>query len=454
MFLRRLSDRSLDHYPANTQRIWYLALTLIAIITLYYEFVTLTSVAPLVQAHFHLSLQQYGYILILANILGALAALVGSLSDRIGRANLIVLGLLVSGACTLATAQASSLWLFLVLYCGVGFLDGMMITLTVALMRDFSPRLGRAAAMGFWIVGPFAGSFLATWVASLTLPIYHSWQSQYVIAGSIGLVMFLVCLVGLRDLSAGLRDQVMESLREKALVEARASSIDLDAAVKHPWRQMLRPRILIIALGINLFLLLSFGARGFFVIFLSTSFKFPLAEANGMVSTFFVAIAISAVVVGFLSDAARVRKPFMLSGAIALIIVTLLFISRIGQPTNAALMTVLLTLMGISSSLVYAPWLASFTETIESINPSLVATGSAVEVFIARWIATIAILALPLVVGKGQGWETWWWVCVVGQILFLPTILLASGYWNPVQARAAANAREPAETSEVQPHAG
>src|SRR5207237_8748021 len=123
--------------------------------------------------------------------LAALAGLVGSLSDRIGRANLIVVGLLVGGACTLATAQASSLWPFLFLYWGVGFLDGIMVTLTVALMRDFTPRLGRAAAMGFWLVGPVGGSFLATWVASLTLPIYHTWQSQYVIAGSIGLVVFL-----------------------------------------------------------------------------------------------------------------------------------------------------------------------------------------------------------------------------------------------------------------------
>ncbi len=447
-----LWHRSLDHYPANTRRIWYLALTVIATITLYYQSLALGSVAPLVQAHFHLSLSYYAYSLILANILGALAALVGSLSDRIGRANLLVFGLLVTGVFTLAMSFATSLWPFLLLYWGLGFMDGIMITVTIAIVRDFSPRLGRAAAMGFWTVGPVGGSFLAALVASLTLPIYHTWQSQYVIAGSVGLVVSLVCLLGLRELSAGMRDQVMNSLRDKALVEARASSIDVEAALKHPWRQMLRPRLLIISFGIDLFLLIYFIARGFFVIFLSTSFKFPLAQANGMVSIFFVAIVITAVAVGFLSDATHVRKPYMLVGTSALIIVTLLFISRIGQPTSAALMTVLLTLMGICISIAYVPWLAAYTETVEDINPALVATGAAVEVFLARWVATIAILALPLVVGSGQGWWTWWWVCVTGQVLFLPTILLASGYWSPLRARWDARARVRAETAEAQPN--
>jgi MFS family permease len=447
-----LWDRSLDHYPANARRIWYLALTVIATITLYYEALTLGSVAPLVQAQFHLSLSYYAYSLILANILGAFAALVGSLSDRVGRANLLVFGLLVTGGCALAMSFATSLWPFLLLYWGLGFMDGILITVTVALVRDFSPRLGRATAMGFWTVGPVGGSFLAALMTSLTLQIFHTWQSQYVIAGSVGLLVFLLCLVSMRELSAGLRDQVMPSLSDIALVEARASSIDPEASLKHPWRQMLRPRLLIISLGIDLFLLMYFIARGFFVIFLSTSYKFPLAQANGMVSIFFVAIVITAVVVGFLSDATHVRKPYMLVGTSALIIVTLLFISHIGQPTSAALMTVLLALMGICISIVYVPWLAAYTETVEDINPALVATGAAVEVFLARWVATGAILALPLVVGSGQGWGIWWWVCVAGQVLFLPTILLASGYWSPLRARWAARALARAETAEAQPN--
>jgi len=447
-------DRSLDRYPANARRIWYLALAIIATITLYYETFTLASVAPLVQAEFHLSLSQYVYCVVLANILGALAALLGSLSDRIGRGNLIVFGLLVTGACTLAMSLAASLWPFLLLYWVLGFVQGMILTVTPALVRDFSPRLGRAAAMGFWTVGPVGGNFLAAIVASLTLPFYHNWHSQYVIAGCAGVVVFLVCLVGLRELSPALRDQVMNSLHDKTLIEARASRIDVEAALRHPWRQMLRPRLLINALGINLFLLIYFVAKSFFVIYLSTRFTFPLAQANGMVSVLFVVIVISSIVVGFLSDMMRVRKPFLLIGSTTLTIVTLLFISRIGQPTSAALMTVLLTLIGICISITFVPWVAAYTETVEDINPALVATGIAIEVFISRLVALFAILALPVVVGNGQGWGAWWWVCIAGQVVFLPTILTASGQWNPARARAAARARERAERLEAQPHVG
>jgi MFS family permease len=452
--LRGRWDRSLDHYPANAQRIWYLALAVIATITLYYESYTLASVVPLVQAEFHLSLAHYVYSLILANILGALAALLASLADRIGRGTLIVYGLQVTGVCTLAMSVATSLWLFLLLYWVLGFIEGIILTVTPALMRDFSPRLGRGVAMGFWTVGPVGGSVLATLVASLTLPVYHGWQSQYVIAGGVGLVIFLVCLVGLRELSPGLRDQIMNSLREKALVEERASTINVAAAVNHPWRQMLRPRLMISALGISLFLLLYRTAASFFVIYLSTSFKFPLAQANGMVSIFWAFIVLAAIVVGFLSDATLVRKPYMLIGTMALIIVTLLFNSRIGQPTSAALMSVLLALMGISLSIVYVPWLTAYTETVEDINPALVATGIAVGIFIVRWVAVLVILALPIIVGNGQGWGTWWWVCVAGQVVFLPTIVSASGHWSPTRSRAAARAREQAEKVEVQANAG
>jgi MFS family permease len=454
-FLNGFWNRGLDHYPTNGRRIWYLALAVIATITLYYESYTLSSVAPLVQASFHLSLANYVYALVLGNILGAITAILGSFSDRVGRANLIVYGLLVTAICTLAISVANSLWPFLILYWVLGFVEGIILTVTPAMVRDFSPRLGRAAAMGFWTVGPVGGSVLATFVANQTLPIYHNaWGSQYVISGIVGVVIFLVCLVGLRELSPGLRDQIMNSMQEKTLVEARASGVDVESAVQHPWRQMLRPRLFFSSLGISLFLLIYFAAVGFFVIYLNTIFKFSVAQANGMVSIFWAVNVLSAIAIGFVSDAAMVRKPFMVIGTIALIIVSVLFISRIGQPTSAGLMTVLLVLIGICLSISYVTWMAAYTETVEDINPALVATGLAVWGSILRWVVVISTLALPIVVGAGQGWGTWWWVCIAGQIVFLPTILATAGHWNPARARADAREREQAEKLNVQPNVG
>jgi hypothetical protein len=32
-------------------------------------------------------------------------------------------------------------------------------------------------------------------------------------------------------------------------------------------------------------------------------------------------------------------------------------------------------------------------------------------------------------------WQTWWWVCVAGQVLFLPFIFVMAGRWSPRKAR-------------------
>src|SRR6266851_568675 len=417
--------RYLEHYPSNGQRIWYLALAVIATIMLYYESYVLPSVAPLVLRSFSLPVSTYIGILLVSNVIGALSAIFGSLSDRIGRSNLIVYGLLVTALGTLGISFANSLGVFFVLIVVLGFIEGIILVATPALVRDFSPRFGRA---------------LATVIASQTLPTYGTWQSQYVIAGVVGVVIFLLCFLFLRELSPGLRDQVMNSLQEKELIESRAATIDVKKAIEHPWRQMLRPRLMVSALGISLYLLIYYAAVGFFPLYLSSIFKFTVAQANGLVSVFWTVNVIAAIVIGFVSDRTLVRKPYMLIGCLATIIVTFLFISRIGVPTSAALMTVFLSLFGISLAVGYVTWLAAYTETVEDINPALVATGLAVQGFILRAVVVLSTLAFSFVVRNqfdGSQWATWWWVCIAGLVVFLPTIFVASGYWRPARVRAA-----------------
>jgi EamA domain-containing membrane protein RarD len=82
--------------------------------------------------------------------------------------------------------------------------------------------------------------------------------------------------------------------------------------------------------------------------------------------------------------------------------------------------------------------MAAYTETIEDINPALVATGLAVEGFILRMVVVLSTLAFSFVVRNqldGQQWSTWWWVCIAGLVVFIPTIFVASGSWKPVHAR-------------------
>jgi MFS family permease len=444
-------QRSLEHYPTGRTRIWYLALAVIATITLYYELYVLASVAPLIQTSFHLSLTNYVFLLVLGNLLGALTTIFRGLSDRIGRSNLIVYGLLATALVTIAISFVNTLPLFIVFYLVLGFVEGIILVATPALVRDFSPRLGRAAAMGFWTVGPVGGSVLATLVASSTLPTFHNWESQYLIAGIVGAAIFILCFFGLRELSAGMRDQVMTSVREKDLIEARARDIDVEAALAHPWRQMLTPRVILSSIGISTFLLIYFAAVGFFPLYLTTIFQFSLAQANGLVGIFWLVNVVAAIGIGLISDRTIVRKPYMLGGAIATIIVTLLFMSRIGQPTSSTLMAIFLSLFGITIATAYVTWMASFTETVESINPALVATGLSVQGAVLRIVVVLSTLGLPIVVGTGKGWGTWWLICTAGMLVFIPTIFTATGQWSIARARAEVNEKELATGINVEP---
>jgi len=246
----------------------------------------------------------------------------------------------------------------------------------------------------------------------------------------------------------------MVSLRERGKLEERAHSINVVEATAHPWRQMFTSRIVISSIGISVFLLIYFAAVGFFPLYLSTIFQFSLAQANGLVGIFWSVNVIAAIVVGLISDRTIVRKPYMLGGAIATIIVTLLFMSRIGQPTSATLMAIFLSLFGVTIATAYVTWMASFTETAESINPALVATGLAIEGAILRIFVVISTLGLPLVVGNGQGWATWWWICIAGILIFIPTIFTATGYWSMARARKEVRDLEGATGAVMEPSAG
>ncbi|HZO73658.1 MAG TPA: MFS transporter [Ktedonobacteraceae bacterium] len=444
--------RYLEHYPDTGRRVWYLALAVVATIMLYYESYILPSVSTLVITTFKMNLSQYVLILLGSNLLGAGATLLGSLSDRIGRSNLIVYGLLVTGIGTILVPLTQTLGLFLLVVFVLGFVEGVILIATPALVRDFSPRFGRAMAMGFWTVGPVGGSFLATTVASQTLPIYGNWQSQYVIGGIVGLIIFLLSFLFLRELSPGLRDQIMNTVQEKELVESRASSIDVEGALRHPWRQMLKPRLLISSVGISVFLLMYYAAVGYFPLYLNAIFKFSLAEANGLVSIYWAVNVVAAVLFGFFSDRLHTRKPFMALGGITTIIVTILFISRIGVPTSGPLMVVFLSLFGFSLAVGYVTWLALFTENLEEINPALIATGLAIQGAILRLVVVLSIAGFVVVVVNplnGSQWATWWWVCAVGAAVFLPTIFTLSGTWRPMSASTAVQIAVPvAPTSE------
>src|ERR1700723_2539856 len=218
----RIWNRQLATYPERDARRMHLLLVVLITVTLYYELYVGGGVATIMLAQLKIPFPIFVYILAAGNLLGAFASLLAGLADRFGRANLVVYGLLLVGLITLFWMPNVTTTLeWGIASSTVAFVEGIVLVATPALIRDFSPQVGRATAMGFWTVGPVLGSLAVSAVNTATLPYTHTWQSQFVICGVIGLVIFLLAFLFLRELAPNLRDQVMVSERDRVLVELK-----------------------------------------------------------------------------------------------------------------------------------------------------------------------------------------------------------------------------------------
>jgi len=402
--LSGLWNRQLQHYPNNAKRGWYLALSVVSTVVLYYELFVQGSVATQILSYYHMTFKYLGWVLIIGNGLGAFASLAAGLADRWGRANLVVVGLFLSGILVLfgmpnATTESS----YLVMYTLLSIVEGVLLVATPALIRDFSPQLGRASAMGFWTLGPVFGSLLTTEISSHTLTSHPDWQFQFYIAGTVGLVVFAIAAIFLRELSPRLRDQTMVSLRDRALIEAKASGVDPDALLKNHWRQMLHLNIVGSAFAISVYLLIYYVAVAFFVVYYVTTFGYSEAHANDLANWWWIAQAISLVVGGLLSDLIRVRKPFMLVGGIISAIGVALFASRATDATtDYSTFAWIIVIIAVGIGIAYSAWMASFTETVERRNPAATATGLAVWGWIVRMVVAISFVGLTSLVAAAS----------------------------------------------------
>ncbi len=478
-------SRQLPHYPRQGVRMALLLLVVAITVSLYYQLYVGGGVATLMLSALHMHFGYFVVALAVGNLLGAFGSLLAGLADRFGRANLIVYGLLIVALMTLfVLPNVTTPLQFAVASSAVAFVEGIVLVTTPALMRDFSPQVGRAAAMGFWTVGPVLGSLMVSAVNTLTLPSLQTWQSQFHICGVVGLIMFVVAFFGLRELAPALRDQLMVSERDRMLVELRAKGLDVEASLRRPWSQILHFDVIASAVGVSTLLIFYYTAVAFGTIYLVTVFQFTVAQANALANWTWAANAVSLVAAGVCSDRLRVRKPFMLAGGVGAGILMWFWLSLAGQHPSFSLLVAISCAQSLLVGFAYTAWMASFTETVEARNPALTATGLAVWGWLQRLVVTACFLALPYIVNSvtplieappvlaaykdvlaakatpspellirlgaiqqaaaetaGQ-WQIWYWVCIAGVALFVVTIFTMRGRWNPAAAKADMDAHD------------
>jgi MFS family permease len=398
-----LWQRQLNHYPDTWPRITYLALTVLATVTLYYELYVGGSVSTLILANLRMSFTFFVLTLAFGALVGAFGSLFAGLTDRLGRANMVVFGLLFTAVFVeFLLPAATNKWVFTVEGFAVGFVEGICLVATPALIRDFSPQVGRATAMGFWTSGPVLGSLIVSVMGTITIPaVVHDprfWTHEYRICGIVGLVVFVIALVGLRELSPQLRDQLMVTMHDRALIEARAKGFDIEAALRHPFRQLLKADVVISALAISIFLLIYYTAVGFLVIYMNSVFGFSLQQANGLGNWEWGANVFAVILIGVLSDRLRVRKPFMVVGGVAAAVMTVIFLHQFGHHPSYYTMAIILTVSSVTLGIAYVTWMASFTETVEARNPALIATGLAIWGLTIRIVVFASFLVIPVVI--------------------------------------------------------
>jgi MFS family permease len=532
----RLWRRDLPHYPETGRRYLYLGIVVITTIVLYYLLYIQYAVATSIMEHYRMTFGYFIALSVVGNAIGAFASLFAGLADRWGRANLVVYGLLIAGVMVLVLPHSPNKGVYLVLFAVLSLIEGIVLVATPALIRDFSPQLGRATAMGYWTMGPVIGSLVVTTVTSRTLD-SSSWQDELTYSGIAAVVVFVIALFGLRELSPALRDQVMVSMRDRALIEARARGIDPEAQLKGSWRQMMRLDVVGSAFAISVYLLLYYAAVGNFVVYFSATFGYSEQRTNALGNWYWAANAIALVVAGLISDRLKVRKPLMLVGGIGSVVCTAIFASWATEPkTGYYDFAWLFVGIGIFGGLAYAPWMAGFTETVEKHNPAATATGLAVWGWILRIVVACSALFVPIVVNSvtpivehgaevkaasaqaaqalaittahpqifaelakypaGQAppelqaraaqevgvaglqtvakaqpqlkilkehgaevqkaakdgpdqWQTWWYVALGGQVVFIPFIFIMSGRWSPRKAREDAEAHQKAIEKEM-----
>ena len=395
-------NRELSTYPSSPARYGYLVLTVVVTIGLYYMAYCGGSVQTLQIVDLNMSFHYLIWVTAIGNVIGAFGALFAGVTDRVGRVPVILVGVTITSLVTLfAIPAAHNRYLFSVLVFVAGNVEGIVLVATPALIRDFSPQTGRAAAMGAWTLGPVLGSLIVSVVGTTTIhgtPSPGFWRHEYVIAGTVGVAVSVLAILFLKELTPELRDQLMVSEHDRVLAQMKAKGLDIESALKNPFRQMLKKDVIISGFAVSILLLAYYTAIALGSILLQVVFGFSLHQANSLGNWVWGASAVTAIVVGALSDRLRVRKPFMVAGAVLTAASIALYISHFGHHTSYATVAVCISLISVGLGVAYTPWLASFSETCEDHNPALTATGLAIWGLTIRVVVFVLLIVVPLII--------------------------------------------------------
>ncbi len=421
------NHRDIHTYPRGWFQIGLLVVVVLANVVASYEG-ELAPIAPILLPYLKLTTIDYGFIVAgTTAVSGIVAIVVGHRLDRYGRSLFVSAGTFVTALMVFLMTLVHTSLEFIIVRLIMAITLGVVAPATSGLVRDFTPRVGRALGFGFWTFGPVGANFAAAGIAGATLPIFHdAWQSQFVIMGILCLILSIIVVLFIRDMSPELRAQVVRNRQEVAVAQEKAKATTKTMA--SPRLVYRAPRIWALAIGITLFLLLYFFATAFGPIYLTSAFKYPPAVAASVSSYFWLANLGALLVVGYISDRLQLRKIISFLGVLCLLVFMYFWIHLIGHAVPPGRMILYTSLQGIFLGMGYGPWMALFSENIEDIHPTLQGTGWAVLTMV-EYVLAGAAGAVTFLVVASSGWAAWLDVCWAGVLVYAVLIFFGRGPW-------------------------
>jgi len=402
--------------------------------------VAVGAIAPVIIKSEHFSATDYGHFVGGVGIFAALVALTAAqLADKFNRIRILLWGMTIPIVFhfLMAFMPDGHKSLFMLYYVFLGITETWAIVTVSALLRDFSPRTGRALGVGMVTIGSQGALWLAFFLTGHLLNRVGTWQHMFLIYGFITLGCWLVLVLFAREPSKGIRAQVVYSMNDRARVEQNARVMEQEGVQVHGfWNFLIADwRLWLLAVGQGLFLIGYSTFVAFGPIFTEAVFKRTPQDASNLTSYLFAAILVGLFLGGILSDKLRMRKiPGMLFTTIGGLFLIVLGLTVGHQLSNSQIIA-LYVINGFCMSMMWSPTNALFSENAEDIAATRQTTGFGVQGFITGvMIQTWVFFVLDI--QKAHGWAFIWYLAAAFSIATAVVIALCKGTWGrfPIEA--------------------
>jgi MFS family permease len=431
--------RTLDTYPTGAYRWALLVLTLVATLLIYYD-LGFAGILPLWMASLHFTAKQFGVFLTCAVVLSGTAGLIGGpLADRHGRVVVIDACLVAQLILSFANLLMTGFWSF-VLVRGLMFLvAGVGLPATSGLIRDFTPRLGRATGYAMVGIGSVASQWMWTFVPGITLSHFHTWQSQIWIMSFFGIALFIPSVLWLKDLHPSIRNRIIESESSAMAVQASREAVAVaPKSARTAFAELLSGwQIWAIVVGSAFMITVPITIQTYGPLIFVQAFKYTPAEASKMASYFFLLQTLAFLPGGLLSDYLRIRKAMSLVMTVLMASLVAWWATTFAHPLSPLGLGIVCGLLGMLWDFSYVPWAAFYSEYLEDVAPALQATGwSFFHAMFRFWLAAAGML--QPVVAQHYGWSAWIWIVAMVLVIYIFSLLVVPGYWGRSTAMARA----------------